>query len=72
GVNSTGEVTGFSRTGEVAPPFDFPVRRAFPWLPEPAYGLPAGLNDLGTTATLPLRSSSANDISDAGLITGSS
>ncbi|MEM8997323.1 MAG: hypothetical protein AAGF23_21245, partial [Acidobacteriota bacterium] len=72
GINNAGEVTGFSQTGELAPPFDFPVRRGFVWLPAPAYGLTAGLTDLGTVATLPLRSSIANDISDAGLIAGSS
>lgn len=40
-INDRGEVTGYAD----APPFH--QRRPFLWLPEPRYGLPAGMNDIG-------------------------
>ena len=70
-LNNAGEVVGFSLTGEVSPEGQS-VRRAFLWLPSPAYGLPAGLNDLGTLRTHPLGSSDAFDISDGGQVVGRS
>lgn len=41
GINDDGAVVGWAETSEGA-------FHAFLWLPEPAYGLPAGMNDLGT------------------------
>jgi probable HAF family extracellular repeat protein len=41
-VNSTGQVVGWSHTPDG-------VDHAFIWLPESAYGLAPGMNDLGTT-----------------------
>jgi probable HAF family extracellular repeat protein len=41
GINELGQVAGVSNL-DYAGPF-----HAFLWLPEPAYGLPAGMNDLG-------------------------
>jgi len=43
------EVTGINSKGEVVGYWDTPGENthAFLWLPEPAYGLPAGMNDLG-------------------------
>ena len=70
-LNNAGEVVGYSLTGEVSPEGQS-VRRAFLWLPSPAYHLPAGLHDLGTLRTHPLGSSDAFDISDTGQIVGRS
>jgi probable HAF family extracellular repeat protein len=42
-INSSGQVVGQSMTATGD-------SHAFLWLPQPAYGLPAGMNDLGTLA----------------------
>jgi uncharacterized membrane protein len=48
GINSLGQITGYATV--IVAPFQN-NSHAFLWLPEPAYGLPAGLNNL--TADLP-------------------
>ncbi len=70
-INEAGEVVGSSDTGEVSPEL-FPVSRAFLWLPSPAYGLPAGMNDLGSLRDEALGSSRGLAISDQGQIVGAS
>ena len=60
GINSAGQVVGSSTTVDGD-------SRAFLWLPEPAYELPAGMNDLGTLGG----DSSAVFINDAGQVAGS-
>ena len=64
-INEKGEVVGSAPTG--AP---LGVQHAVLWLPWPAYGLEAGLHDLGTLGTPALRSSRAGDINDLGQIVG--
>lgn len=60
-VNSLGQVVGES----LLPSYDL---HAFLWLPDPAYGFPAGMNDLGT---LPGGSTSiAHGINDVGQVAG--
>jgi probable HAF family extracellular repeat protein len=44
GINNLGQVVGASETDGA----DLGRQHAFLWLPSPAYGLPAGLHDLGT------------------------
>jgi probable HAF family extracellular repeat protein len=44
-VNGAGQVVGWAEAP--MPPPLLSVRRAFLWLPEAAYGLPSGMNDLG-------------------------
>jgi cysteine-rich repeat protein/probable HAF family extracellular repeat protein len=62
-VNSHGEVVGWSLTSTGDP-------HAFLWLPAPAYGLPAGINDLGTLTGA--GESVGHDINDFGQVVGSS
>ncbi|MBI1849622.1 MAG: DUF3466 family protein [Planctomycetes bacterium] len=59
-INDLGEIVGWSSTatGDL---------HAFIWLPVPAYGLPAGISDIG--ANIPA-SSYAYDINDAGQVVG--
>jgi len=45
GINASGQVVGVSGISECRP--GGRCGRAFLWIPEPAYGLPAGMNDLG-------------------------
>lgn len=59
GVNGLGQVVGWTDTPD--------GKRAFLWLPEPAYGLPAGMNDLGTMGH---DVSEATDINERGEIVG--
>jgi probable HAF family extracellular repeat protein len=61
-INGSGQVVGYSATP--AGPF-----HAFLWLPEPAYGLPAGINDLGTLGG---ETSFAWAINDSGQVVGQS
>ncbi|MEM9554073.1 MAG: DUF3466 family protein [Acidobacteriota bacterium] len=70
-INNLGQVVGRSYTGEFSPTWNY-VSRAFLWLPAPAYGLPAGLNDLGSLRSDPLGSSQAFDLTDDGRVVGSS
>ena len=70
-INEAGEVVGVSDTGEISPEL-FPVRRAFLWLPSPAHGLPAGLNDLGSLRNEAVGSSRGLAISDQGQVVGTS
>src|SRR5215469_8184114 len=65
GANAAGQVVG-SAFG-LGGPF---VEHAFLWLPQPAYGLPAGMNDLGTLAGE--QYSSANGINSTGQVVGGS
>jgi len=57
GINNSGQVIGRSLV-------PFGDGHAFLWLPEPAYGLPAGMNDLGLQW--------ANALNDLGQVVGSS
>ena len=59
GVNARGQVVGWTQA-----PFE---KKAFLWLIEPAYGLPAGMNLLGT---LGHNESEAHDINERGEIVG--
>ena len=70
-LNEAGQVVGYSDTGEFSPE-GFSVERAFVWLPSSAYGLPAGLHDLGSLRSHPQGSSRGLAISDKGQIVGSS
>ena len=66
GMNDLCQVAGASQTGDSDPDFD----HAFLWLPAPAYGLPVGMNDLGT---LPETSQSiAWNINGSGEVVGAS
>jgi uncharacterized membrane protein len=62
GVNSLGQVVG--KSAQPGQPY-----KGFLWLPEPAYGFPAGMNEL---PELPGGSTIANKINDAGQIVGES
>lgn len=62
-INDLGQVVGASTSCDV------PSSHITLWLPEEAFGLPAGINDLSPT-TPPNRSSEATAISASGLITG--
>lgn len=57
-VNERGQIMGLAHDGNGED-------RSFLWLPEPAYGLPAGMNELGTTARR-----SGGDINEDGEIVG--
>jgi len=59
-INDSGEVVG-----TVSP--NYGDARAFLWLPEPAYGLPAGMNDLGTFGS---EKNWAADINNSGQVVG--
>ena len=59
GINSQGQVIGSSQTATGA-------YHGFLWLPAPAYGLPAGMNDLGVVAGDTY--SYANGINDKGQV----
>lgn len=61
GINDLGEVVGTADVPEVF------TSQAFLWLPEAAYGLPAGLNNLGTMGG---SYSIAQAINNSGQITG--
>ncbi len=69
-INEAGEVAGTSRTAALDGSGQ-PLDHAFLWLPEPAYGLPAGMHDLGSY-TGDLGASSGFAISDAGEVVGTS
>lgn len=62
-LNNHGEVVGssFTTAGEM---------HAFLWLPAPAYGLPAGMNDLGTLSGS--GQSYGRDVNDSGQVVGRS
>lgn len=62
-VNNKGEVTGVLTLGA-------DTLRAFIWLPEPAYGLPEGMNDLGILGE-GYGYSSGGAINDCGQVVGS-
>ena len=56
GMNDAGQAVGFST-------FPHPYMHAFAWLPEPAYGLPAGMTDLAVlTDTTVGRGRAINDL----------
>jgi len=61
GVNERGEVVGCSLT-------EFAEKHPFLWLPEPAYGLPAGMNDISP----PMHpfEGCARDINESGRVAG--
>ncbi len=59
GINNSGQVVGWADTSD--------TRHAFFWLPEPAHGLPAGMNDLGTFGG---NRSHAYDINEFGEVVG--
>ena len=70
GVNNAGQVVGYSmyeyESQEAA-------KRAFLWLPEPAFGFPAGMQNLGMLPGQPeWKNSSATAINAAGRIVGTS
>jgi len=60
-INDAGQVVGWSCTE------GYTTWHAFLWLPEPAYGFPAGMNDLGTLGS---GESQALAINRCGLTTG--
>jgi probable HAF family extracellular repeat protein len=60
-INELGQVAGSATVN------GWSSEHAILWLPEPAYGLPAGMNDLGTFA---LNYSQAYDINDMGYVVG--
>jgi probable HAF family extracellular repeat protein len=62
-INSAGEVCGWAELG--GPDYDV---HAFLWLDAPAYGLPAGMNDLGTLAGYDR--TEAYDLNDSGQTVG--
>ena len=61
-INEYGQVAGSSMTATVGE-----GGHAFLWLPSPAYGLPAGMNDLGTLGG---GSSEATGLNDLGQVVG--
>ncbi|MEM7307865.1 MAG: hypothetical protein AAF682_14395 [Planctomycetota bacterium] len=65
GMNELCQVVGGAETGAAGEP-----EHAFLWLPLPAYGLPVGMNDLGTLGDA--ATSRAWAISDAGEVVGQS
>ncbi len=64
GINNLGQVTGSATI--IVPPFQN-NSHAFLWLPEPAYGLPAGMNNL--TSSLPA-GSIGRDVNELGQVVG--
>jgi probable HAF family extracellular repeat protein len=62
GINERGEVVGLTTIGATG------LVHAFLWLPKPAYGLPAGMNDLGSPPGFGF--SEAWDINNKGEIAG--
>ena len=68
GLNDLGQVVGESWY-DSGDPWNSEIR-AFLWLPEPAYGLPAGLHDIDDYSTVLQQTSRANAINERGQIIG--
>jgi len=62
GINDRGEVVGYATSDGIS------TNHAFLWLPQPVYGMPAGMNDLGTLGNRVY--SLALDVNDTGQVVG--
>lgn len=67
-INERGQVVGDSWYDD-GDPWDSRIR-AMLWLPEPAYGLPAGINDIDDFSTVLQQTSSAEAINEHGQVAG--
>jgi uncharacterized membrane protein len=64
-INESGQAAGSSQYPKPGNPTNGDLRATL-WLPEPAYGLPAGANDLDTLSTNPIQYSVARGMNDLG------
>ena len=69
-INNAGQIVGHSDITQIDPDTGVQLDRPFLWLPEPAYGLPAGMHNLGTLGDD--YHSYADDINDFGQVVGHS
>jgi probable HAF family extracellular repeat protein len=67
-INELGQVAGYGMYLDDPDAPDDSRLRAFLWLPEPAYGLDAGLHDIDDRSTEPFQISTARGLNDLGQV----